>query len=1207
MQVSPGLSSKWSIAHVANTVKVISKNIQNIFQPYPLSSLCDHDLLMLQEVKTGQTDSFTNNEHFSSFLCSLPSSRAECRAAVLAKKSLFGLIESNVLANFLSARDTLARVADLLVRVKKTGEVWLVVSVYAPTGKATLARENLWASINKGLDSALFCVRQKHPNVQIVLGGDFNDVMDDTLDNSDGRVTVPSRAALRARQPLADIIATNDLRDCFRELFPNRAHGTNNAGQNCSRRLDRIYVSPSLRLRLYSFGERREANIASTHVTLRATFLLDSECPLQMGRHRFSLRHDILISETVLARIRSSSAGAPFDCLVANAKSILKSASYEAMCRERSGLPPLAPPPPPDSQRFKSFHATQALAFKPLTKKPHVFEIMVSADGRHTATTTNAIIRMAWKHCSALYDEKPFDDLGMTKEFFSPWKASVPLSKLDDLDRPFTADELYAALKGSTASSPGEDGLTFAFWQATWEDHGELFAQIANDMMQGHIPKRMSSVIIDLVPKRGTSKSINDLRPLAIQNCSLRIICSAINKRLLTVANDLIGPHQFGFLPGRRMDESIAQFRKVVELLREAEPEDGVVELMDIDDAIPPPTLFGAPLRQIALVDFHKAFDSISHSYISKVLSHINLPVGLTTAIMTILRSQTANLWINRMKSHPFPIRVGTLQGNPFSPFLFVLALEPLLCGLNNYLRGLSLTQAPLINTRIKLSAFADDLTVFLGSDNDTRLLREALQVFAIFAGCSVNAAKSMVVDMSSHAAGDIHPELQYPWVNYDDATFNYLGYPNKGYDWSTEIHKLVGVVRGSNPQALPPVHRAHAVNTFVYSKIYYRDLHTPMQLADIKQLCASIKSLFPFTLDKTVFNRIENGGYGCLDVRLQLLGKRAKVIHRILFDPPQWFSMLLRCKIQVMLIDVYGVAHDKVRLADGRDIMLVQWWQFLLGWSFNLKRSKKNYRTIPWREYFSTTECAYLDAWFELVMPLHVSDASVKTRAPTMIKDYPEGERKRFNAVSLKRLIETWVPPVDDLPAPLNHQSYSIGLFTSVSKRHQLAVPKPRTSKTITSLAPTAPFDLFWKAQKARIFSLNMPLAYTHAFHLGLDVCFLAQGATCWLCDMPLPNSTRPPTARARHVYFECAVTKKIWSFVGLEGRPTEALLIARVSLDSIKIDKFFFLVNRLLRLGWTQSRESRSGYCLEVDGSGLENVESTMQHMMRHYNKKF
>ncbi|KAM9917174.1 hypothetical protein OXX80_013354, partial [Metschnikowia pulcherrima] len=289
MQVSPGLSSKWSIAHVANTVKVISKNIQNIFQPYSLSSLCDHDLLMLQEVKTGQTDSFTNNEHFSSFLCSLPSSRAECRAAVLAKKSLFGLIESNVLANFLSARDTLARVADLLVRVKKTGEVWLVVSVYAPTGKATLARENLWVSINKGLDSALFCVRQKHPNVQVVLGGDFNDVMDDTLDNSEGRVTVPSRAALRARQPLADIIATNDLRDCFRELFPNRAHGTNNAGQNCSRRLDRIYVSPSLRLRLYSFGERREANIASTHVTLRATFLLDSECPLQMGRHRFSL------------------------------------------------------------------------------------------------------------------------------------------------------------------------------------------------------------------------------------------------------------------------------------------------------------------------------------------------------------------------------------------------------------------------------------------------------------------------------------------------------------------------------------------------------------------------------------------------------------------------------------------------------------------------------------------------------------------------------------------------------------------------------------------------------------------------------------------------------------------------------------------------------------------------------------------------------
>ena len=58
-----------------------------------------------------------------------------------------------------------------------------------------------------------------------------------------------------------------------------------------------------------------------------------------------------------------------------------------------------------------------------------------------------------------------------------------------------------------------------------------------------------------------------------------------------------------------------------------------------------------------------------------------------------------------------FELSRGVRQGDPLSPFLFVIALEVLLNHLRNdgNIKGLLIS-----NKEIKISAFADDLTVFL-------------------------------------------------------------------------------------------------------------------------------------------------------------------------------------------------------------------------------------------------------------------------------------------------------------------------------------------------------------------------------------------------------------------------------------------------------------------------------------------------------------
>ena len=73
---------------------------------------------------------------------------------------------------------------------------------------------------------------------------------------------------------------------------------------------------------------------------------------------------------------------------------------------------------------------------------------------------------------------------------------------------------------------------------------------------------------------------------------------------------------------------------------------------------------------------------------------------------------------VNGRRSKAFAIERSVRQGCPLSPLLYVLTLEPLLCRLRderNRLaqRGISLTSS----VRAKISAFADDITVFVSRD----------------------------------------------------------------------------------------------------------------------------------------------------------------------------------------------------------------------------------------------------------------------------------------------------------------------------------------------------------------------------------------------------------------------------------------------------------------------------------------------------------
>ena len=99
---------------------------------------------------------------------------------------------------------------------------------------------------------------------------------------------------------------------------------------------------------------------------------------------------------------------------------------------------------------------------------------------------------------------------------------------------------------------------------------------------------------------------------------------------------------------------------------------------------------------------------------------------------------------VNGRRSRVFAIARSVWQGCPLSPLLYILALEPLLRRLRNEGTNPALRAVPFagpLTTRV--SAFADDITVFVSRRLDIKAVKEVVVEYERIAGAKVNFDKS--------------------------------------------------------------------------------------------------------------------------------------------------------------------------------------------------------------------------------------------------------------------------------------------------------------------------------------------------------------------------------------------------------------------------------------------------------------------------------
>jgi endonuclease/exonuclease/phosphatase family metal-dependent hydrolase len=311
--------------------------------------------------------------------------------------------------------------------------------------------------------------------------------------------------------------------------------------------------------------------------------------------------------------------------------------------------------------------------------------------------------------------------------------------------------------KFSKNKTPGNDGLPIEFYRVFWTDIGELMVESFNYSFQNELlTTSQRQAIITLLEKPGKDRHhIKNWRPISLLNVDYKILTKCLSERLQNIIHKLIHHSQTGFIKGRSIFDNLRTILDIVEE-RDQLNKDGL----------------------LISIDFEKAFDSLSWEFLNKALKTYNFGSDFIKWVQICYTDISSCVVNYKQASSYFDIRKGVRQGDPLSPYLFILATEIMSIYIRNNknIRGLRYG-----NSEIKLLSYADDTTVFLQDENDAKYLFKFLNKFEKCSGLKMNRDKT---------------EGFWLGVNKDST------YKPLGIKWSTVI-KILGIFISYNKDTM--------------------------------------------------------------------------------------------------------------------------------------------------------------------------------------------------------------------------------------------------------------------------------------------------------------------------------------------------------------------------------------------------------------------
>jgi hypothetical protein len=297
-------------------------------------------------------------------------------------------------------------------------------------------------------------------------------------------------------------------------------------------------------------------------------------------------------------------------------------------------------------------------------------------------------------------------------------------------DEKFSTAEVKEALdQMHPLKAPGPDGLPALFFQKYWHIVGEeVQSLVLRILNEGESPESINKTYIALIPKCKNPVSPKHFRPISLCNVVLKLVTKVIANRLKPILPEIIDEEQSAFVQGRLItDNALIAMECFHWMKKKTKGKKGLMALK---------------------LDMAKAFDRIEWPFVQAMLSTMGFPETLIKTIMNCITSVSYQILINGQPSKCFSPERGLRQGDPLSPYLFILCAN-VLSGLlkkesqQSNIHGIQIARnAPKITHLL----FADDSLLFARANpKEAETIMKVLQSYQLASGQMVNLDKSEV------------------------------------------------------------------------------------------------------------------------------------------------------------------------------------------------------------------------------------------------------------------------------------------------------------------------------------------------------------------------------------------------------------------------------------------------------------------------------